>query len=51
MYLKLLCPVLNFRIYLGSDIDGQEDTRHICGIIVAEEKVKLVKGDKVYSNL
>lgn len=40
--------MLIFRVYVGAGIDGQEDMRHICGIIVAEEKDKLVKGDKVY---
>lgn len=34
-------------LMLGADIDGQEDMRHICGIIVVEEKDKLEKGDKV----
>lgn len=31
------------------DIDGQEDMKLICGIIVVEDKDKVEKGDKVSS--
>lgn len=41
--------MLNIFVCGFAGIDGQEDMKHICGIIVVEERDKLVKEDKVYS--
>lgn len=32
----------------GVDTDGQEDMKHICGITLAEEKVRVEDEGKVY---
>ena len=43
----LVCSMMKYVCIKCSGIGGQEDMRHICGIIVAKEKAKLAKEDKV----